>query len=157
MEEITMVPDEDQLRPEEMIPYVREYLGLMDDKKRMDVEIKRCFAEFKLRRDKLLEKRKPVDDRLAKVEEVIKKTILHQKLPGVKYKQYIFTLDKKPVFKHPAEKIMEALENNPLEQFGNDKKALARIIDDAVKKKCRKNDNADEPSVMELRMRILNS
>lgn len=152
-----VIVDEDQLRPEEMIPYVREYLGLMDDKKRMDIEIKRCFSEFKLRRDRLLEKRRPVDERLGKVEEVIKKMIIHQKLPGVKYKQYIFTLDKKPVYKHPTEKIMEALENNPLEQYGNDKKALARIIADAIKKKSRKNDNVDDPSVMELRMRILNS
>jgi hypothetical protein len=110
--------------------------------------------EYKARRDRLLEKRKPVQDRLIKVEDVLKKTILQQKLPGVKYKQYIFTLDKKPVFKHPAEKIMEALENNPLEHYGNDKKALARIIADAVKKKSRKTAN-DEPATMELKMRII--
>ena len=148
------IVEEREMRPEEMIPYVREYLGLMDEKKTMDTEIKRCFMEYKARRDRLLEKRKPVQDRLIKVEDVLKKTILQQKLPGVKYKQYIFTLDKKPVFKHPAEKIMEALENNPLEHYGNDKKALARIIADAVKKKSRKTAN-DEPATMELKMRII--
>ena len=71
------IVEEREMRPEEMIPYVREYLGLMDEKKTMDTEIKRCFMEYKARRDRLLEKRKPVQDRLIKVEDVLKKTILH--------------------------------------------------------------------------------
>lgn len=143
-----------QQRPEDMIPYIREFLGLMEDKKKVDGEIKRCFQDYKKQRDRLLEKKKPIEDRFRALEDILKTTILQQKLPGVKFKQYIFSLDKKPVFKHPTEKIMDALENNPLEHY--DRKTLACIIADAIKKKTRRDSvGQDDPSLLELKIRIL--
>lgn len=137
MEEETQ-PHENILRPEEMVPYVREYLGLLDDIHVIDEEVKRCFMEYKNRREKLLAKKKPLDDRFNKIEEVIKHTIHHQKLPGVKYKHYVFTLEPKTMYKRPEDKIIDALERNPIENFTHDRKTLARLIADAVKKKCRR-------------------
>lgn len=132
------VISEDVLRPEEMVPYVREYIGLMTDRDVMEEEIKRCFLEYKSRRDKLMAKKKPLDDRFNRIEDVIKRTIHHQKLPGVKYKNYIFTLEEKTLYKRPEDKIIEALERNPIENFTHDRKTLARLIADAVKKKCKR-------------------
>lgn len=129
---------ENVLRPEEMVPYVREYIGLLNDIEVMDSEIKRCFLEYKDRRDKLLAKKKPIADRFQRVEEIIKKTIHHQKLPGVKYKTFIFTLEEKTLYKRPEDKIIDALERNPIEHFAHDRKTLAKLIADAVKKKCRR-------------------
>lgn len=130
--------EEELLRPEEMVPYVREYLGLLADIDVMEEEIKRCFLEYKNRREKLLAKKKPLDDRFHKIEEVIKRTIHYQKLPGVKYKNYIFTLEEKIMYKRPEDKIIEALERNPIENFAHDRKTLAKLIADAVKKKCKR-------------------
>ena len=62
-----------ELRPEEMVPYVREYLGLLRDKEVMEHEIKRCFSDYKKTREKLMTKKKPIDDRFGHVEEIIKK------------------------------------------------------------------------------------
>lgn len=131
------VQQENILRPEDMVPYVREYLGLLEDIQVLDNEIKRCFLEYKNRRDKLMQKKKPFDDRFQKIEEIIKQTIHQQKLPGVKYKHYIFTLEPKTLYKRPEDKIIEALERNPLEHFKHDRKTLAKLIADAVKKKAR--------------------
>jgi hypothetical protein len=105
----------------------------------MEEEIKRCFLEYRHRREKLMTKKKPIADRFQKLEDVIKKTIHLQKLPGVKYKNYIFTLEQKTLYKRPEDKIIDALERNPVEHFAHDRKALARLIADAVKKKCRRN------------------
>ena len=136
------VPDQEiMMRPEDMIPFVREYLGLLEEKNTIDAELKRCFSEYKIQRDRLLNKKKPVDGHLERVENTLKKAIIGQKLPGVKYKHYIITLEERPVYKPPADKIIEVLEMNPLEHFTHDKKALARIIADAIKKKIR--DNSD--------------
>lgn len=130
------------IRPEDMIPIVREYLGLLEEKNTIDAELKRCFNEYKVQRDKLLQKRRPVDGHLDRVEESLKKAIMAQQLPGVKYKHYIITVEERPIYKPPAEKIIEVLEKNPIEHFTHDKKALARIIADAVKKKIR--DTSDD-------------
>jgi hypothetical protein len=128
---------EEILRPEEMVPYVREYLGLMEDLKVLDAEMKRCLLEYKKRREQLVTKKKPMAERYNQIEEVLKKTIHNQKLPGVKYKNYIFTLEEKVLYKRPEDKIAEALERNPVEHFANDRKTLARLIAQAVKKKCK--------------------
>lgn len=125
------------LRPEEMVPYVREYLGLMEDLRVLDAEVKRCLVEYRNRREKLMTKRKPLADRCSQVEDVLKRTIHHKKLPGIKYKQYLFTLEKRVVYKRPEEKIAEALERNPVEHFAHDRKGLARLLAQAVKKKCK--------------------
>jgi hypothetical protein len=125
------------LRPEEMVPYVREYLGLLEDINVIDDEIKRCFMEYKNRREKLMAKKRPMDDRFNKIEEVIKRTIHYQKLPGVKYKNYVFTLEPKAIYKRPEDKIIDALERNPIENFTHDRKTLARLIADTLKKKSR--------------------
>lgn len=137
MMEETAPPESNILRPEEMVPYVREYIGLLEDISVLDDEIKRCFLEYKNRRDKLMMKKKPLDDRFNKIEDIIKQTIHHQKLPGVKYKHYVFTLEPKTLYKRPEDKIIDALERNPIENFTHDRKTLARLIADAVKKKCR--------------------
>lgn len=152
MEEETNV-----LRPEEMVPYVREYLGLLEEIKVLEDEIKRCFMEYKNTREKLMSKKKPMDERFNNIEEVIKRTIYTQKLPGVKYKNYIFTLEEKIMYKRPEDKIAEALERNPMEQFTNDKKTLARLIAAAVKKKCKRTSNGErnDYKVMALRIRNL--
>lgn len=145
------------LRPEEMVPYVREYLGLLEDISVIDNEIKRCFTEYKNRREKLMAKKKPMDDRFNKIEDVIKKTIHYQKLPGVKYKHYVFTLEPKTLYKRPEDKIIDALERNPIENFTHDRKTLARLIADTLKKKCRRvsGEKLDYKS-MALRIRELN-
>jgi len=142
------------VRPEDMIPVVREYLGLLEEKNTIDAELKRCFHEYKIQRDKLLHKRKPVDSHLDRVEDVLKKAILAQELPGVKYKQYIITVEERPVFKPPADKIIEVLENNPIEHFTHDKKALARIIADAVRKKVRDMSDSSKKNVKTLALKI---
>ena len=136
MEEET-TPQENILRPEEMVPFVREYLGLLEDIQVIDEEVKRCFIEYKSRREKLMAKKKPLDDRFNKIEDIIKRTIHHRKLPGIKYKHFIFTLEPKKLYKRPEDKIIDALERNPIENFTHDRKTLARLIADAVKKKCR--------------------
>jgi hypothetical protein len=147
------------LRPEELVPYVREYLGLMEDKKVLDAEVKRRQAEYRKSRDALLQRLKPLEKRLHKVEDVLKQTIINEKLPGIKYKHYIFTIEEKAVYKHNVDKIVEALNTNPIEHFSHDKKTLAKIIADAVKKKAR--DNSDEVRKnhenMGLRIRVLPS
>lgn len=142
------------VRPEDMIPFVREYLGLLDEKNMMDAELKRCFNEYKIQRDKLLNKRKPIDEHLERVEEILKKAIMGQKLPGVKYKQYIITLEEKPVYKPQAEKIIEVLETNPIEHFTHDKQALARIIADAIKKKIRDTSDKMKKDIKTLGIKI---
>lgn len=124
------------LRPEEMVPYVREYIGLLRDKEVMEHEIKRCFSDYKKTREKLLHKKKPIDDRFGHVEDILKRTIHQQNLPGVKYKNYIFSLEGKTLYKRPEDKIAEALERN--QNMTNDKKTLAKLIADAVKKKCKR-------------------
>lgn len=129
-----------ELRPEELVPYVREYLGLLEDKKVIDSELKRCLDDYRRTRDRLLKKKNPIESRFNKVEETLKNTIIQQKLPGVKYKQYIFTIEEKAVYKPQIDKIMDALHSN--EHFSQDKKALAKIIANAVKKKVR--DNSEE-------------
>lgn len=156
MEEDT-TPQENILRPEEMVPFVREYLGLLEDISVIDDEIKRCFVEYKNRRDKLMAKKKPMDDRFSKIEEIIKRTIHYQKLPGVKYKHYVFTLEPKKLYKRPEDKIIDALERNPIENFTHDRKTLARLIADAVKKKCRTVSSTEKHDCknMELRIREL--
>lgn len=125
------------LRPEEMVPYVREYLGLKEDLRVLDAEVKRCLVEYQKQREKLLAKKKPLFDRFNQVEEVIKRTIHSKQLPGVKYKHYVFTLGKKAQYKRPEEKIAEALERNPIEHFAHDRRGLARLLAQAVKKKCK--------------------
>jgi len=130
-------PHDNVLRPEEMVPYVREYLGLLEDINVIDDEIKRCFMEYKNRREKLMAKKRPMDDRFNNIEEVIKRTIHYQKLPGVKYKNYVFTLEPKAIYKRPEDKIIDALERNPIENFTHDRKTLARLIADTLKKKSR--------------------
>lgn len=155
MEEET-IPQENILRPEEMVPFVREYLGLLEDIRVIDEEVKRCFVEYKNRRDRLMAKKKPLDDRFNKIEEIIKGTIHHRKLPGVKYKHFIFTLEPKKLYKRPEDKIIDALERNPIENFTHDRKTLARLIADAVKKKCRSSSNdKHECKNMILRIREL--
>lgn len=124
-------------RPEDMIPYVREYLGLKDDQKGIDVELKRLFDDYKKQRTRLLERKRPIDTRLDFLETHLKQMIHTQNLRGVRYKQYIVALEEKPLFKPQMDKIIDALENNPIEQYSHDKKTLARIIADAVKKKCK--------------------
>lgn len=131
-------PIEKKLRPEEMVPYVREYLGLLEDRRHIENELKRCMMEYRNQRKKLLEKKKPMDDRFQKIEDIIKRTILHEKLPGVKYKHHIFTLEPKTLYKKPEDKIIDALERNPIENFTNDRKTLARLLADAVKKKTKR-------------------
>lgn len=158
MEEETKSHDK-LLRPEEMVPYVREYLGLLEDINVIDNEIKRCFTEYRSRRDKLMSKKKPMDERFGRIEEVIKRTIHHQKLPGVKYKNYVFTLEPKTLYKRPEDKIIDALERNPIENFTHDRKTLARLIADAVKKKCRHSSSSGEKQdykSMALKIRELN-
>jgi len=146
-----------ELRPDELVPFVREYLGLLEEKKILDSEMKRCLTDYRKLRDKLLHKRRPIEERFTKVENVLKKTIIQQKLPGVKYKQYIFTLEERPVYKPQIEKIVEALDRNPIEHFSHDKKTLAKIIVDAVKKKIRdKSDDAKKNHVnMGLKIRVI--
>ena len=146
--------DKAGMRPEDMIPLVREYLGLLDDKKKMDAEIKRLVDEIRKMKKKMEEKSRPIENRMKTVGDTIKKTILHHGLPGVKYNGFIFYLEKKPVFDNPAEKIARALENNP--DHNNDKKTLARIIADALKKKTRKKNVEDAPENMDLKIRIIN-
>lgn len=148
---------ENVLRPEEMVPYVREYLGLLEELRTMEEEIKRCFLEYKSRKDKLLLKKKPMSDRFQNVEEVIKKTIHHQKLPGVKYKNFIFTLEEKTLYKRPEDKIIDALERNPIEHYTHDRKTLAKLIADAVRKKCRRTPGEkNDYRTMALKIRELN-
>lgn len=139
-----------ELRPEEMVPYVREYLGLLRDREVMEHEIKRCFSDYKKTREKLMTKKKPIDDRFGQLEEVIKRTIHHQNLPGVKYKNYIFSLEEKTLYKRPEDKIAEALERN--QNMTNDKKTLAKLIADAVKRKCRRVSDGDYKNMV-LRIR----
>lgn len=147
------------LRPEELVPFVREYLGLLEEKRVLDLELRRCLHDYRKARDRILSKRKPIEERFNKVEEIVKKTIVQQKLPGVKYKQYIFTIEEKPVYKPQIDKITEALDRNPVEHFSHDKKTLAKIIVDAVKKKIR--DNSDDVKKnhmnMGLKIRVLPS
>lgn len=145
---------EDLLRPEEMVPYVREYLGLLTDIEVMEEEIKRCFMEYKNRREKLIAKKKPLDDRFKKIEEVIKRTIHYQKLPGVKYKNYIFTLEERTMYKRPEDKIIDALERNPIENFTHDRKTLAKLIADAVKKKCKRVSGGEKTDYQDLTLKI---
>ena len=99
-----------------------------------------------------------MDEKFNKIEEVIKKTIHSQKLPGLKYKNYIFTLEEKTLYKRPEDKIAEALEKNPVEHFTNDKKTLARLIAAAVKKKCKRTPigEKNDYKIMALRIRNLN-
>lgn len=148
-----------ELRPEELVPYVREYLGLLEEKRVLDLELKRCLHDYRKARDRIMSKRKPIEDRFNKVEDIVKRTIVQQKLPGVKYKQYIFTIEEKPVYKPQIDKITEALDRNPVEHFSHDKKTLAKIIVDAVKKKIR--DNSDDVKKnhmnMGLKIRVLPS
>lgn len=156
-EQTSIHEQEPQVRPEDMIPYVKEYLGLLEEKRLMETEMKRAHYEFKERKKKMMEKMEPVKERFDKVEMMLKKLIMTQKLPGVKYKQYIFTLEEKPVFKDPMEKIKEALEKNPVERFQHNRQALAQIIADSVKRKVR--DHSVEvktnPSTMCLKIRVL--
>ena len=154
MMEEEATPQENLLRPEEMVPFVREYLGLLEDIRVIDEEIKRCFVEYKSRRDKLMSKKKPMDDRFNKIEEVIKRTIHHRKLPGVKYKHFIFTLEPKKLYKRPEDKIIDALERNPIENFTHDRKTLARLIADAVKKKCRSVSSHEKNDYKNMALRI---
>ena len=143
---------DDVLRPEEMVPYVREYLGLMEDLRVLDAEVKRCLAEYRSRREKILTKRKPLADRFNRIEEVLKRTIHTQKLPGVKYKNFVFVLNKKASYMRPEEKIAKALERNPVEHFANDRKGLARLIAQAVKKKCKQQPSDDfKDTVLQIR------
>lgn len=143
---------DDVLRPEEMVPYVREYLGLMEDLRVLDAEVKRCLAEYRSRREKILTKRKPLADRFNRIEDVLKRTIHTQKLPGVKYKNFVFVLNKKTSYMRPEEKIAKALERNPVEHFANDRKGLARLIAQAVKKKCKQQPSDDfKDTVLQIR------
>lgn len=146
--------EENILRPEEMVPFVREYLGLLEDIRVVDEEIKRCFLEYRGRREKLMAKKKPMDDRFSRIEEIIKQTIHSRKLPGVKYKQYLFTLEPKTLYKRPEDKIIDALERNPIENFTHDRKTLARLIADAVKKKCRNVSSHDKHDCKNMALRI---
>jgi len=129
--------DEQEFRPEDMVPLVREYIGLSEDKKVIDKELKRCYMDYKKQKERLMEKRKPVETRFKELEKIIKKIIIKKDLPGVKYKNYIFTIEEKVVYKPPVDKIIETLERNPVEHFAHDKKTLAKMIVDAVKKKTR--------------------
>lgn len=153
-EEIIQEPS---VRPEDMVPYVREYLGLLDEKKRLDTENKRLQNDFRERKKRILDKIKPVEERFEEVEKILKHLIMSQKLPGVKYKQYIFTLEEKPLYKPPMEKIKDALENNPLEHYQHNKQALAQIIADAMKRKVRDNslETKQNPKAMCLKIRTL--
>jgi hypothetical protein len=153
MEEET-TPPEDILRPEEMVPFVREYLGLLEDIQVIDEEVKRCFMEYKVRREKLMAKKKPMDDRFHKIEDIIKRTIHHRKLPGIKYKHFIFTLEPKKLYKRPEDKIIDALERNPIENYTHDRKTLARLIADAVKKKCRSVSSSERHECQNMILRI---
>lgn len=153
MEEET-TPSENILRPEEMVPFVREYLGLLEDIQVIDDEIKRCFLEYKSRREKLMAKKKPMDDRFNQIEDVIKRTIHHRRLPGIKYKHFIFTLEPKKLYKRPEDKIIDALERNPIENFTHDRKTLARLIADAVKKKCRNVSSSERNECKNMILRI---
>ena len=145
------------VRPEDMVPFVREYLGLLDEKKILETEYKRLQNEFRERKKRVVDKMKPLEERFEEVEKMLKHLIISQKLPGVKYKKFIFTLEEKPVYKPPMEKIKEALENNPLDQFQHNTQALAQIIADAMKRKVR--DNSSEvkqhPKAMCLKIRII--
>ena len=99
-------------------------------------------------------KKKPLDHRFQKIEEIIKRTIHHQKLPGVKYKSYIFTLEEKKLYKRPEDKIIDALERNPLENFTHDRKTLAKLIADAVKKKSRHLTSGEKTDLQNMCLRI---
>lgn len=131
-----------ELRAEDLVPYVREYLGLLEDKNVLEKELKRCLHDYRKVRDNLIQKLKPVEKRFHKVEDVLKRTIVRERLPGLKYKNCIFTIEERPVYKQNVDKIIEALNTNPIEHYGSDKKMFAKIIADAVKKKCR--DNSEE-------------
>ena len=154
MEEDAFPPQEKRLRPEEMVPYVREYLGLLEDISVIDDEIKRCFTDYKKQREKLLAKKKPMNDRFVKIEDIIKNTIHQQKLPGVKYKHYVFTLEPKTLYKRPEDKIIDALEKNPIENFTHDRKTLAKLIVDAVKKKTRNHTSHEKHDCKNMALRI---
>lgn len=143
------------LRPEEMVPYVREYLGLQEDLRVLKAEEKRCLAEYQKQRGTIRAKLNPLSERFNQVEETIKKTILHKKLPGIKYKQVVFTLGKKAQYKRPEEKIAEALERNPIEHFAHDRKGLARLLAQAVKKKCKQPPSHNDPANTVLLIREL--
>jgi len=137
-----------------MIPIVKEYLGLLEDQKVIEKELKRCFEDYKKIRNRLQERKKPLDTRLQKLEEDLKKSILAQNLRGVKYKQYIVAIEEKSAYKPPLEKIIEALENNPVEHYSHDKKMLAKIIADAVKKKCKQTKGKDKNDLSGLCIKI---
>lgn len=144
-----------ELRPDELVPYVREYLGLIEEKNVLDAEMKRCIEDYKKIRERLLNKRRPIHDRVEKLEDILKRTIVSQKLPGIKYKQYVFTIEEKPIYKPSIDKIVDALNHNPIEHFSNDKKTLAKIIADAVKKKIRDHSDKNDLSNMTLKTRII--
>jgi hypothetical protein len=153
----TLTQSDSPLRPEDMVPYVREYLGLLDEKKVLETEYKRIQQEFKDRKRRIVDKMKPLEERFYEVEGMLKQLIMSQKLPGVKYKQFIFTLEEKPVYKPPMQKIKDALEKNPIEHYQHNKQALAQIIADAMKRKVRDNsyEVKNSPSAMCLKIRIL--
>lgn len=144
---------EDTIRPEDMIPLVREYLGLLQDKHSIDMELKRTFEEYKKIRNRIMDRKSPIDERIRSTETDLIKTLLRLNLRGVKYQKQTISLDERPVFKQPIDKIIEALENNHLEHYENDKKTLARIINDAVKKKCRNNIDKNDPANLCIRVK----
>lgn len=149
-----MENEEPSLRPEEMVPYVREYLGLLEDIAVIDAEIKRCLVEYRKRREALLQKKKPMDDRFRKVENTIKKTIHDQKLPGIRFKNVVFTIEEKVSYKQPEDKIRETLERNPIQ---NDSKTLAKLLAEAIRKKCRRVHNGDGARYEDMVLRVRSS
>jgi hypothetical protein len=142
-----------EIKPEDMIPLVREYLGLLEDKQGIDTELKRCFEEYKKVRNRILDRKNPLDRRIRAAEIDLIKMLLRLNLRGVKYQKHTISLDERPVFKQSIDKIIDALENNPLEHYENDKKTLARIINDAVKKKCRNNIDKNDPASLCIRVK----
>lgn len=147
--------DQPELRPDELVPYVREYLGLMEEKNVLDKELKRCMNEYKKVRERLFNKRKPIHERFIKIEDVLKKTIIEQKLPGIKYKQHVFTIEEKPVYKPPVDKIVDALNNNPIENYSENKETLAKIIAECIKKKIRDHNNKNNYTHLILKTRVI--
>lgn len=158
MEDESLPPSSTQdPRPEDMVPFVREYLGLQQEKKTFEAELKRLQTEFRDRKNKMIEQIKPINERFAQVENKLKNLIMSQNLPGVKYKQYIFTLEEKAVFKSSMEKIKDALENNPLEHYQHNKQAFAQILADSLKRKVRDNSSEvkKDPGSMCLKIRVI--
>jgi hypothetical protein len=144
------------VRPEDMIPAVHEYLGLKGEKDRLEEELKRCFQIYKMQRNRLLEKKKPINSRIQELESELKKMMITNNLPGFKFKRYIFSLEEKAVFKPPADKIAEALERTHIENYSHNKKGLANLLADAVKKKVRETSQESRQNMknMVLKMRI---